>query len=151
MPFKNREWDKFKTEIDEANKKASEASYESEDAPGPFCAVAYTVGGKWQWAASEGFRRLVQSQHKFKWTLNERGDLGVISPTLKHSVAAGGGDVLTAGHGHYDPAKGILTLDNDTGHYQTTEASLKESTQAWEYLGYNLAFKARVDYTKLFV
>jgi hypothetical protein len=150
MPFENREWGKFKTEIDEANKKASEESYDSDVAPGPFCAVAYKVNGNWQWAASDGFRRMVQSQRKFKWTLNERGDLGVISPTLKHSVAAGGGDVLTAGHGHYDSAKAVLTLDNDTGHYHTTEESLKQSRTAWEYLGYNVAYKARVDYTKLF-
>lgn len=142
--FPNRMWDKFHNEIEEANKAALSTDYDT--GPGPYIA---SYSGK-QWFPTEGFRRMVQAGRKFKWTFNTRGDVGVVYPTLKHSVASGGGDVLTAGHGTYDSVRNLVTLDNDTGHYHTTEESLQRAKAAWEFMGYNVQFKARIDYTKLF-
>jgi hypothetical protein len=148
MSFFNRMWDKFHNEIDEANADALKGDYDT--GPGPFMAVHYRNGEASAWDCTAGFRQMVQSGRKFKWTLNLRGDLGVIAPTLKHSVAAGGGDVHTAGHGVYQAGGNQLVLDNDTGHYHTSVESLGLARRAWEHLGYNVQFKARVDYSKLF-
>jgi hypothetical protein len=148
MKFPNKDAAKFSNEIDEANNSALQKDYDVGD--GPYIASAYKDDGGWKWAATAGFRRMVQSGRKFKWTLNERGDLGVVNSTLKHAVASGGGGVHTAGHGQYAAQANMLTLDNDTGHYQTTVESLKRSQTAWEHLGYNVTFKERVDYSKLF-
>jgi hypothetical protein len=141
----------FAAEINEANAAAGPVATAGDDAqvamyesgPGPFIA-SYSDG---KWYPTSGFRNLVQSGTKFKWTLNTRGDLGVVKPTLKHSIAAGGGDVLTAGHGTYTSATNTMTLDNDTGHYRTSEESLTRSRAAWTALGYVAAFQARKDYT----
>ena len=152
MVFLNRMWDKFHNEIVEANTAALE-TIEGGLGPGPFMAMHFKQGNSDAWDATVRFRQMVQSGNKFKWTLNLRGDLGVIAPTLKHSIAAGGGEVWTAGHGVYiydrknNTAK--MTLDNDTGHYHTTLESLKHSQTAWEYLGYNVEFQARTDFTTL--
>ena len=130
----------FGAEIEEANNAATQ------EGSGP--SVAVHDRGKWY--DSNNFRPFVQGGQKFKWVLNQKGDLGVINPPLKHSIAAGGGDVDTAGHAHYIAATNTLVLDNDAGHYQTTVESLKLAKTAWEYLGYNLDFKARRDFAQLF-
>jgi hypothetical protein len=130
----------FAAEINEANAAADQATYPA--GPGPY--IASFSDGKWY--PTTGFRNLVQSGAKFKWTLNTRGDVGVVKPTLKHSIAAGGGDVLTAGHGTYAAGSNTMTLDNDTGHYQTSEESLARSRAAWNAMGYLVVFQARKDF-----
>lgn len=144
MTFPNLMPKSFLAEIEEANKAAYGKQYKG--GPGPYGA-SYSNGC---WYPGSGFRHMVQSENKFKWTLNQRADLGVINPSLKHSVASGGGDVITAGHGWYDRKSKILTIDNDTGHYQTSEKSLLLSKKAWSSIGYEVKFKARVDYMALF-
>jgi len=126
----------FRTEINEANNAAIDQEC------GPFAASYHQQ----HWFPTERFRGFVQSERKFKWTLNTRGDIGVISLTLKHSVAAGGGEVWTAGHGTYNRATNTLVMDNDTGHYQTSLESLERSRTAWESMGYNVEFRERQDY-----
>ncbi len=135
--FPNTMAAQFANEIAEANESASKGT-----GTGPFAAVH----DRGAWYPTERFRQFVQSGQKFKWTLNTRGDIGVIDPTMKHSVAAGGGDVWTAGHGTYNATANTLTLDNDTGHYQTSEASLQRSRTAWQSIGYNVNFQARRDF-----
>lgn len=140
MPtFPNIMSSQFANEIAEANSAAMESQALG---TGPF-ASSYDKG---KWYPTDRFREFVQSGSKFKWTLNTRGDVGVLSPNLKHSVAAGGGDVLTAGHGTYNASTNTLTLDNDTGHYQTSLESLSRSREAWESMGYNVVFQARTDF-----
>lgn len=126
----------FKSEIDEANNAAMSQEC------GPFAASYHRE----HWFPTDRFRAFVQNEKKFKWTLNTRGDIGVISPTLKHSVAAGGGEVWTAGHGTYMRSTNTLILDNDTGHYRTSVESLERSRQAWESMGYIVFFEERKDY-----
>jgi hypothetical protein len=122
----------FKHEINEANNAAMDHEC------GPF-AASYHRG---HWFPTDRFRAFVQSERKFKWTLNT----GVISLTLKHSVAAGGGEVWTAGHGTYKQSTNTLVLDNDTGHYQTSLESLERARTGWESMGYNVVFEERKDY-----
>lgn len=141
MPkFPNTMSAQFANEIEEATGAALSSDYAT--GPGPF--VASFSDGRWYPTA--GFRRLAQCGRKIKWTLNTRGDLGVVSPTLKHPVAAGGGEVWTAGHGTYDQNSNTMRLDNDTGHYRTSVESLERARQAWESMGYNILFQEREDY-----
>lgn len=155
MPtFVNKMREKFGSEVDEANAKAFEAlAYDNALIPGPFGANSDSQGQNW--AATQGFTDFVRKGTKFKWVLIWRGpgkpvELNVISPILKHSVAAGGGEVYTAGSGYYRASDNTMVLDNDTGHYQTTVKSLDKAVPAWEGLGYNVQTKERVDFTKLF-
>lgn len=140
--FPNTMAAQFAAEIDEANNAALDPT-RPDPGPGPF-AASYSAQ---RWYATPRFRKMVQSGQKFKWTLNTRGDLGVISPTLKHAVAAGGGEVWTAGHGTYQRSTNTLTLDNDTGHYHASVESLERSRTAWESLGYNIILQARQDFS----
>ena len=130
----------------EANENAFAHGYE--DGLGPYVA-SYSKG---TWYATDGFKAMVNSSHlakKFKWTLNTRGDLGVVNPQLKHSAASGGGEIWTAGHGWKSGkdknGKDEITLDNDTGHYQVSEASLSRAVKAWEELGYSVKTQAFKD------
>jgi hypothetical protein len=155
MPtFVNKMREKFGSEVDEANAKAFEAlGYDDPLAPGPFGANSDNDGRNW--SATPGFTNFVRKGTKFKWVLIWRGpgkpaELNVISSILKHSVAAGGGDVYTAGSGYYRSSDNTMVIDNDTGHYQTTVKSLDLAVPAWVGLGYNVQTKERVDFTKLF-
>lgn len=140
--FPNLMGAQFAGEITEANDAAAASGGgEIGTGTGPYMAM-YDGRATKKWVQSNGFRTFVQNGAKFKWVLNQRGDLGVISPTLKHSIAAGGGDVWTAGHGSYDSGSNTMNLDNDTGHYQTSEESLERSREAWETLGYKVHFQA---------
>ncbi len=156
MPnFVNRMLKDFPKEVDEANIKAFEAlDYSDKTAPGPFGANSDSNGKNWD--ATSGFKTFVARGTKFKWVLIRRGpgkpyELNVVSCILKHSVAAGGGDVITAGHGYLKPkTKNTIVLDNDTGHYQTSLKSLNEAKPAWTGLGYTVETQERIDYKKLF-
>ena len=149
--FANRMGSSFAEEIREANSNAMATGYA--DGMGPYVASYYTTTSTGPaWDATDGFRRMVDNSHlarKFKWTLNTRGDLAVINPALKHAAASGGGDVWTAGHGWKSGIsvgeKVQVTLDNDTGHYWTTEPSLKRAVLAWESLGYEVKTQAFKD------
>ena len=150
MPtFANKMSDAFPQEVDEANQGAFAHGYEN--GLGPYVAQFDRGGGSGRWTPTDGFTRMVENSgagRKFKWTLNTRGDLAVLSPSLKHSVAAGGGDVVTAGHGWLAGRSGArpsVTLNNDTGHYQASEASLKQAVRAWEALGYAVVTQAFKD------
>ena len=148
--YVNRMREKFGDEVDEANAKAFEAlGYDDETAPGPFGANSNKEGKDWQ--ATDGFKTFVKRGAKFKWVLIRRGpgkplELNVISSILKPSVAAGGGDVITAGSGYYQKSDGALVIDNDTGHYLTSVKSLDEAVPAWKALGYKVQTKERVDF-----
>lgn len=148
--FSNRMSDSFDAEITEANRQAMANDYEG--GKGPFIAQRWTEGTTNKWAATRGFTYMVLNSNlirKFKWTLNTRGDLGIVNPELKHAVAAGGGEVWTAGHGWFsgpvEGKAGEVTLNNDTGHYWTTEQSLILAVKAWEALGYRVKTQAYVD------
>lgn len=148
--FQNRLASNFASEINEANDAALRADgYES--GLGPYIASYAKIKGVDEWAATAGFTTMVNNSNlgrKFKWTLNTRGDLGVVNPTLKHAVAAGGGEVWTAGHGWKSgtiEGKPEVTLNNDTGHYWASEASLIRAKAAWEFLGYSVKTVAFVD------
>jgi hypothetical protein len=151
MPtFPNRLEHQFSHEIDDANTRALANDYEG--GLGPFIAQHWMEGSTHCWEATRGFSYMVNNStliRKFKWTLNTRGDLGVVNPELKHAVASGGGEVWTAGHGWFSgPVMGKVgevTLNNDTGHYWTTEKSLLMAVQAWEALGYRVKTQAFVD------
>lgn len=155
MPtYVNKMREKFGQEVDDANAKAFEAlAYDDPRAPGPFGANSDPAGKNW--AATSGFTAFVRGGTKFKWVLIWRGpgkpaELNVVSCILKHSIAAGGGDVYTAGSGYYRASDNTVVLDNDTGHYQTSVKSLDQAVPAWEGLGYKVQTKERVDFTKLF-
>jgi len=155
MPtYVNKMREMFSQEVDEANAKAFEAlRYDDPMAPGPFGANSDKEGKNW--AATKGFKDFVERGTKFKWVLIWRGpgkpaELNVISSILKHSVAAGGEEVYTAGSGYYRASDKTLVVDNDTGHYLTSVQSLDKAVPAWEGLGYKVQTKERVDFTKLF-
>jgi len=145
--FRNQGADRFGEEIDDANRRAMDRATHGVEGPGtgPFVAVYAEVDGKDDWSPSPRFDEFVKSERWFKWTLNRRGDLGAIANSLKHSVAAGGDDVWTAGRGNYDRKRKRLTLTNETGHYQTTEESLRRARSAWEHLGFEVVFEDRED------
>lgn len=149
--FANRLEKDFTAEIEEASRHAQAHGYG--DSMGPYVA-SYYVGptGGHAWDATDGFRSMVNNSHlarKFKWTLNTRGDLAVVNPMLKHAAASGGGDVWTAGHGWKSGLTSSdqteITLDNDTGHYWTTEPSLQRAVAAWQFLGYTVKTQAFKD------
>jgi hypothetical protein len=140
----------FQDEINEANRQALANDYEG--GKGPFIAQYWKSGSTDNWEATRGFTYMVLNStliRKFKWTLNTRGDLGIVNPELKHAVAAGGGEVWTAGHGWFsgpvEGRNGEVTLNNDTGHYWTTEKSLLLAVKAWETLGYRVKTQPFVD------
>ncbi len=134
MGFTNKMPGAFSGEIQEANDKALNTSYE--EGLGPF------------YQGSPGFKRLVDSGARFKWVVS-KAVLIVVSCQLKHSAAAGGADVPTAGSGHFKD--GTLVLDNDTGHYQTTVQSLRKAETQWHQAGYpNVVFRERQEFGGLF-
>lgn len=141
--FPNKMPEKFKGEIAEANAHASATEYDDPLALGPFV------------AGTEGFRKFVTSGKTFKWVFTKRtgtqGEvttLAVVGSQLKHSVAAGGIPVVTAGSGVFWANGRIAKLNNDTGHYQTTVESLELVRNAWLETGIvdAVEFKARIDY-----
>ncbi len=142
VKFPNRMNSLFNQEIEEANTEVFSREYET--GLGPYVA-SYSNSDR-TWVPTLGFLRMVDgstSTRQFKWTLNERGDLAVISPTLKHAAASGGGDVWTAGHGWLLEPPGPsgrrrVKLNNDTGHYWATEPSLQRARAAWESRGYDV-------------
>ena len=82
-----------------------------------------------------------RSEKQFKWILSPKIGLVVIDDDLKHSIAAGGAPVITAGHGrctNTDPLS--VNINNDTGHYLTDFNSLQESKRAWEDVGIDVSF-----------
>jgi hypothetical protein len=134
--------DQFPNEIKDANAKALGTIYDL--GLGPFV------------AGTPGFERFVTSGRRFKWVFTRRlslsgpvETLAVVDSTLKHSVAAGGVDVVTAGSGVY-LGDGRLSLNNDTGHYHTSFESLRLAETAWRALAFITAvqFAPRVDYTQ---
>jgi len=131
MMYRNRMEESFKGEVKEANTAAVESDYEN--GPGPY------VGG------TDGFNAFINSGKMFKWIYGEKNGIVIISPTLKHAVAAGAADVITAGHGQLN-GEGQIWINNDTGHYQTSLESLGLSLGAWEQLGYNPEIRERVDF-----
>jgi hypothetical protein len=141
--FPNKMPDKFSGEISEANEKALETPYDDPQALGPFV------------AGTDGFRKFVLSGRTFKWVYTFRkslsGDvhtLAIVGSQLKHSVAAGGIPVLTAGSGVFWANGKIAKLNNDTGHYQTTVESLGLVRDAWLATGIvdAVEFKERTDF-----
>jgi hypothetical protein len=78
----------------------------------------------------------------------QRRRLAVVGSQLKHSVAAGGIPVVTAGSGLFWANGRIAKLNNDTGHYQTSVESLERVRQAWMDTGLvdSVEFKERIDY-----
>jgi len=141
--FPNKMPDKFSGEIDEANEKALETEYDDDGAAGPFV------------AGTDGFKKFVKSGKTFKWVYTVRNSLSgvvytlaVVSSQLKHSVAAGGMPVLTAGSGVFWAQGSIAKLNNDTGHYQTSVQSLELVRKAWIETGFvdAVEFKERIDY-----
>ncbi|HEX9173888.1 MAG TPA: hypothetical protein VF861_14645 [Telluria sp.] len=149
-PYPNRLSGQFHDEIDEANERALANDYEG--GLGPFIAQHWMTGSTHNWEATRGFTYMVSNStliRKFKWTLNTRLDLAVVNPELKHAVGSGGGEVWTAGHGWFsgpvDGKAGEVTLNNDTGHYWTSEKSLLLAVQAWEALNYRVRTQAFVD------
>ena len=146
--FPNKMPEKFKDEIAEANAHASVTEYDDPLALGPFV------------AGTEGFRKFVTSGKTFKWVFTKRtgtqGEvttLAVVGSQLKHSVAAGGIPVVTAGSGLFWANGRIAKLNNDTGHYQTTVESLELVRNAWMETGLvdAVEFKARIDYQAVLV
>ncbi|MGB7415919.1 MAG: hypothetical protein WA902_17075 [Thermosynechococcaceae cyanobacterium] len=98
--------------------------------------------------STEGFDRFIARQplnQKFKWTYDKKNGLVVLVPHLKHSVAAGGAEVITAGHAQRT-GEGQILIDNDTGHYHTTFESLDLSFPSWRKAGYTVQKKERVDF-----
>ena len=141
--FPNKMPEKFKDEIAEANEQAFNTKYDDPLALGPFV------------AGTEGFRKFVTSGKTFKWVFTKRNGvqgevttLAVVGSQLKHSVAAGGIPVVTAGSGFFWANGRIAKLNNDTGHYQTTVESLELVKNAWLETGIVEAveFKERIDY-----
>lgn len=141
--FPNKMPDKFTAEIAEANEQALNTEYDDPLALGPFV------------AGTEGFRKFVTSGKTFKWVFTKRNGvqgevttLAVVGSQLKHSVAAGGIPVVTAGSGFFWANGRIAKLNNDTGHYQTTVESLELVKSAWLETGIvdAVEFKERVDY-----
>src|SRR5436305_2051138 len=141
--FPNKMPDKFSGEIDEANERAFQTEYDDDVALGPFV------------AGTDGFKKFVMSGNTFKWVFTGRNSLSglvytlaVVSSQLKHSVAAGGIPVITAGSGVFWGNGAIAKLNNDTGHYQTSVESLDRARDAWLATGFVKAveFKERVDY-----
>lgn len=131
QPFPNRMAGNFTEELTEANTAAANTEYE--DGPGPY------VGG------TPGFDHLINTRQMFKWVYQPKNGIVIINPQYKHSVASGGGDVTTAGHGQLiSPNK--LWINNDTGHYQTTMDSLHLSIGKWQALGYNVELRERIDF-----
>lgn len=146
--FPNKMPEKFTGEIAEANALASATEYDDPLALGPFV------------AGTEGFRKFVTSGKTFKWVFTKRtgtqGEvttLAVVGSQLKHSVAAGGIPVVTAGSGVFWANGRIAKLNNDTGHYQTTVDSLELVRNAWLETGIvdAVEFKARPDYQAVLV
>ncbi len=131
MMYPNKMEKSLSGEVQEANTAAAESDYDN--GPGPF------VGG------THGFNAFINSGKMFKWIYGEKNGIVIISPTLKHAVAAGGADVITAEHGQLS-GEGQIWINNDTGHYQTSLESLKLSLDAWKQLGYNPKTRERVDF-----
>ena len=96
------------------------------------------------------FKTFINTGAQFKWVLrNDDAGLVIIDPSLKHSIAASGNDVITAGTGQlYAPNS--IWINNDTGHYKTSLKSLDKAKAIWEDLGYNVDIRERVDFTKIF-
>ncbi len=141
--FPNKMPEKFTAEIQEANERASATPYDDNLALGPFV------------AGTEGFKKFVTSGKTFKWVFTKRDGvqgevttLAIVGCELKHSVAAGGIPVLTAGSGVFWANGRIAKLNNDTGHYQTSVESLERVRNAWLETGIvdAVEFKERVDY-----
>lgn len=131
--FSNWYSQEFGKEIDEAAVAAIKTEYEN--GPGPYV------------AGTQGFMVFLERTKgsKFKWIYSDKNGLVVISPTLKHAVAAGGADVITAGMGLIKDSS--ITLDNETGHYRTTLKSLALAEHAWRKIGINsFTYKERVDF-----
>lgn len=131
---------KFSSEIAEASQAYDDYMFgEDVTVPGPFVAAFLMMEGKNTWHPSQGFWAFVTKGRPFKWVLTVGGDLVVVAPMLKHSVAAGGQEVWSAGMGKFKGAPdnipvSELILDNDTGHYGTSVQSLETSKAAWETL-----------------
>ncbi len=128
--FDNSMPDSFHTEVNESNLRAMSSDYLNGLGP-------YGQG-------TEGFNKLIESGKEFKWIFNMKG-LYVISPELKHSVAAGGGRVISAGTGGYNGDKKVW-INNDTGHYKTTVQSLSSSISSWQESGYDIDIRERRDF-----
>ncbi|MGB0137060.1 MAG: hypothetical protein ACPF83_07450 [Flavobacteriales bacterium] len=131
MMYPNKMESSFSGEVQEANSAAVKG--EDGNGPGPY------VGG------TQGFNAFISSGQMFKWIYSEKNGVVIICPTLKHAVAAGGAEVITAGHGQLT-GEGAIWINNDTGHYQTSPESLKLSLDEWRKLGYNPTIKERVDF-----
>lgn len=84
------------------------------------------------------FDDMIKSGTPFKWVMREDGSIvmNVQGQNVAHAILAGGKDarVISAGWGKYE--KGVLRLNNRTGHFQTSYASLKKAKKAWKHLGY---------------
>lgn len=109
----------------------------NEIGPDPF------VGG------TQRFKLFIDSGKEFKWILGEKNGIVVINPTLKHSIAAGGDEVITAGQGQ-KKGEGEIGINNDTGHYQTTHDSFDLARDAWKRLGYNVEIRKMRNIGNLF-
>ena len=141
--FPNRMPELFGGEIEDATERALSTEYDDPLALGPFV------------AGTNGFRRFVLSGMSFKWVFTRRigvqGEvttLAIVGCELKHSVAAGGIPVVTAGSGVYWANGQIAKLNNDTGHYQTSFESLEQVRDAWLELDLvnSVEFMERVDF-----
>lgn len=130
--YPNKMPNQFGDEITEANNAAFETEYTT--GPGPYV------------QETEGFLNFINSGKEFKWIYGKKNGLVIISPTLKHAVAAGGADVITAGHGQLK-SKGNIWINNDTGHYQTSVESLDSSISEWDSVGYKVETRERIDFT----
>ncbi|MBS0044790.1 hypothetical protein KFE26_21215 [Shewanella sp. M16] len=132
--FDNGMPNSFPAEVDESNLKAISSDYLKGLGP-------YSQG-------TEGFHKLIESGKEFKWIVNSKG-LSIISPALKHSVASGGGRIITAGTGKLSGDKKVW-INNDTGHYKTNVQSLSSSISSWQESGYDVDIRERLDFAAAF-
>ncbi|GLT16586.1 hypothetical protein GCM10007938_03620 [Vibrio zhanjiangensis] len=132
--FDNNMPTSFSGEVNESNLKSMLSEYS--EGKGPF--------GQ----GSDGFHQMINSGNEFKWVLNRKG-LSIISPELKHSVAAGGVSVISAGTGKLIES-GKIWINNDTGHYKTTIKSLSSTLPSWKEVGYEVEIRERRDFAAAF-
>ncbi len=133
----------FSEEVQEANNAALQGGGSLPEGDRPLLEV---VGPGPYSQGTIGFKSLIESGDLFKWIYGRKNGLVVISTTLKHSVAAGGAEVITAGHGQYKSPNEIW-INNDTGHYRTSLESLNLSIGEWNKEGYNVEIRERADYS----